>query len=136
MSELSRSLERWAACSPDAISKGSQAQVFYAIKDAQHDIAALGRRIERFVHGSPAVVPWEDVEKLQGAMDIVTVGGNHLAAILIKNLGPDFHEKWPFDMDPQDALRTLCATDNFDVWCCWSSIKRATTNLSTGEPKA
>lgn len=43
--DLQRSVERWAACSPKAISEGSQAQVFYALQDAQKDIAALSQAV-------------------------------------------------------------------------------------------
>lgn len=38
---LRREPERYAACSPEAISHGSQAQMKYFVADAQHDIAIL-----------------------------------------------------------------------------------------------
>lgn len=45
--KLERSIERWSLCSPEAIAKGSEAQVMFCIKDAQHDIAALAAENER-----------------------------------------------------------------------------------------
>lgn len=44
---LTRSLERWANCSPRAVSDGSPAQMFHFVEDAQKDIAALAVRIEQ-----------------------------------------------------------------------------------------
>lgn len=42
---LMRTPERWAAMKPEAVVEGSQAQVLYALKDAQHDIAAQAARM-------------------------------------------------------------------------------------------
>lgn len=42
---LRREPERYAACSPEAISHGSQAQMKYFVADAQHDIAILAARL-------------------------------------------------------------------------------------------
>lgn len=39
--QMERSPERWANMSPDVVADGSRAQVAYALKDAQHDIALL-----------------------------------------------------------------------------------------------
>lgn len=61
------------------------------------------------------------------------IGGNHLANVLIGKLGASFSEVWPFDMDHEDALRTLCATDEYEVWCCWSAMMRAREALSDEE---
>ncbi|MBR8312418.1 hypothetical protein KDW36_04300 [Burkholderia dolosa] len=38
---LERSIEQWCRCDPDLMSKQSQAAIFYALKDAKHDILAL-----------------------------------------------------------------------------------------------
>lgn len=38
---LKRSIEQWRRCDPDLMSKQSQAAIFYALKDAKHDILAL-----------------------------------------------------------------------------------------------
>ncbi|MDN7413452.1 hypothetical protein QZM42_33545 [Burkholderia vietnamiensis] len=38
---LARSIEQWRRCDPDLMSKQSQAAIFYALKDAKHDILAL-----------------------------------------------------------------------------------------------
>jgi hypothetical protein len=51
--KLERSVERWSLCSPEAIAKGSEAQVTFCIKDAQHDIAALAGEIARLKAGQP-----------------------------------------------------------------------------------
>lgn len=44
---LERSIERWNLCSPSAIAKGSEAQIIFYLRDAQHDIAALAAEVER-----------------------------------------------------------------------------------------
>ncbi|MGG2044868.1 Lar family restriction alleviation protein [Burkholderia gladioli] len=38
---LERSIEQWRKCDPDLMSRQSQAAIFYALKDAKHDILAL-----------------------------------------------------------------------------------------------
>jgi hypothetical protein len=55
----------------------------------------------------------------------IMVGGDHLANVLISKLGPNFAEKVPSDLDAESALRILCATPEYDVWCCWAAIMRA-----------
>lgn len=65
------------------------------------------------------------MEQLEGALERALTGGNHLANVLIRNIGPDFADKYPPDMPPEEALRWLCATDTYDVWCCWSAIMQA-----------
>ncbi len=39
--KLTRSIERWAKCSPDVMSEMSVAAICFAFQDARHDIAAL-----------------------------------------------------------------------------------------------
>jgi len=39
--KLTRSIERWAKCSPDVMSEMSIAAICFAFKDAKHYIAAL-----------------------------------------------------------------------------------------------
>jgi hypothetical protein len=68
---------------------------------------------------------------LRIALDLTMLGGNHLANILIQKVGADFSERFPPDMDPQDALRRLCATTEYDVWCCWADIMQARALAST-----
>ena len=41
IARMRRSLDQWAGCSPEAISKGSEAQMAYFVADAKHDIALL-----------------------------------------------------------------------------------------------
>lgn len=73
------------------------------------------------------------VKELEEALDLTMIGGNHLANVLIKNLGATFPERTPYDMAPDDALRIICATDNYDIWCCWSALMRARA-LSGAKP--
>lgn len=74
-------------------------------------------------------------ELLREALDGVMIGGNHLATILVHKVGDNFAFHYPPDMDPQEALRTLCATTEYDVWCCWAAIMRARATLTQGEGK-
>jgi len=67
---------------------------------------------------------------LYDALDQVMTGGNHLASILVNRVGADFAERFPPEMEPEDALRTLCATDQYDVWCCWREIMLARPALA------
>lgn len=39
--KLERSVRQWAVCQPKAIIAGSEAQVFYALTDAKHDVLVL-----------------------------------------------------------------------------------------------
>ena len=71
--------------------------------------------------------------KLREALQSAGVGGNHLAHVLIKNLGAGFAGRFPPDMDHEQALRELCATDNYDIWCCWSALMNARAALSASE---
>lgn len=73
--------------------------------------------------GSPAGVP-----------EGVLTGGNHLASILIRQLGGDFSEKYPPDLDPESALRSLCATDTYDIWCAWAAIMNARNAAAPSPP--
>lgn len=44
--DLNRSIEQWRKCDPDLMSRQSQAAIFYALKDAQHDILTLAALVE------------------------------------------------------------------------------------------
>ncbi|MCA8037062.1 hypothetical protein LGM46_29265 [Burkholderia arboris] len=44
--ELNRSIEQWRKCDPDLMSRQSQAAIFYALKDAKHDILALAALVK------------------------------------------------------------------------------------------
>lgn len=59
------------------------------------------------------------------ALESCMIGGNHLAHILIKNLGADFCDKYPPDSDHRVVLEALGVGDNYDVWCCWAQIMKA-----------
>ena len=65
------------------------------------------------------------LQKVKEALERVLIGGNHLATVLIKNVGADFADKCPPDMEHEDALRILCATDEYEIWCCWNAIMNA-----------
>ncbi len=39
--KLERSIEQWRKCDPELMSRQSPAAIFYALKDAKHDILAL-----------------------------------------------------------------------------------------------
>lgn len=55
---------------------------------------------------------------LREALERCLVGGNHLG--LYKT------EKWPDpEAESETALRILCATQEYDVWCCWRAIMNA-----------
>jgi hypothetical protein len=64
-------------------------------------------------------------DQLLAALNLVMVGGNHLANVLIGRLGGGFAAKFPPDLDHEIALRKLGATDEYDVWCCWAAIMTA-----------
>lgn len=64
------------------------------------------------------------------ALERTMIGGNHLATVLIGQLGAGFAERYPPEMDPQDALRTLCATDTYEIWCCWRAIMLARASIN------
>src|SRR3990167_6130191 len=66
-----------------------------------------------------------EICRLTKAIEIIEVGGNHLANILIGKLGGNFASEYPPDLDQESALRRLCATDTYDVWTCWAAIMRA-----------
>lgn len=71
--------------------------------------------------------------RMVAALEHCMVGGNHIAGLLVQKLGPDFADKYPPNLDPESALRMLCATDEYELWCCWSAIMRARDSL--GEDK-
>lgn len=67
----------------------------------------------------------DEIDRLRVALELTMVGGNHLASVLVGNLGPGFALRYPPDTDHEMALRGICATDNYEIWCCWSAIMRA-----------
>ncbi len=44
---LERSLERWANLSPEVVADGSRAQMVFALRAAQKDIATLAAEVKR-----------------------------------------------------------------------------------------
>ena len=65
------------------------------------------------------------VKELREALELCMIGGNHLAHILIKNLGAGFCDRYPFNAGHEEVLEKLGVGDNYDVWCCWSQIMKA-----------
>jgi hypothetical protein len=82
----------------------------------------LAKAYELGVKDSAQALADQQSGELREAWDRVMVGGNHLANVLIAKLGPYFPSKWPPEMHPEEAIRTLCATVEYDVWCCWRAI--------------
>ncbi|MGN6657103.1 MAG: hypothetical protein ACTHJ9_17420 [Rhodanobacter sp.] len=64
--KLSRTVEQWAKCDPELMSKCSQAAVFYSLRDAKSDILALAARLRET--GSAAINA-ELVEALEALMN-------------------------------------------------------------------
>jgi len=75
----------------------------------------------------------QTIAALRSALESVMVGGNHLANMLIGQIGAGFAESFPPDMDHETALRQLCATDAYAVWCCWRAMMNARAALSQQE---
>lgn len=67
----------------------------------------------------------EQIVKFATALEMAFIGGNHLANVLIGRLGAGFSEKYPKDMDHETALRRLCATDEYEIWCAWAALMNA-----------
>jgi len=67
----------------------------------------------------------EQIVQLATALEMALIGGNHLANVLIGRLGAGFSENYPKDMDHETALRRLCATDEYEIWCAWAALMNA-----------
>lgn len=64
----------------------------------------------------------------EGLLSCMT-GGNHL--------GLHKTEQWPVpDADSEHALRILCATQEYDMWCCWRAIMLARDAYESSESAA
>lgn len=63
---------------------------------------------------------------LEAALDLVMLGGNHLAIHLDDPLPPD--------TGPHEALEIMGASVEFDIWCCWAAIMKARVALAS-EPE-
>lgn len=81
-------------------------------------------------HESTIETLQSQLTSLREALDLALIGGNHLAHVLIGKLGAGFAEKYPPDEDPTIVLHSLCATDTYDVWCCWAALMNARQALS------
>lgn len=69
------------------------------------------------------------VADLTQALERVMIGGNHLATYAAAG-------NWPApDTDPEGALRILCATKEYDMWCCWREIMLARAALASSDSK-
>lgn len=94
--------------------------------DTWHMTKEERRKCRAILDGSQAAASPD----MYDALESVMVGGNHLASILLDKVGPDFAERFPPDMEPQDALRILCATTEYNVWSCWREIMLARAALA------
>ena len=57
-------------------------------------------------------------DELLAALDLVMVGGNHIATYRT--------DRWPgHGTEPADALEKLGAGQEYDMWCCWAAIMTA-----------
>jgi hypothetical protein len=72
--------------------------------------------------------------RINDALRHALIGGNHLANVLIKNLGPDFANKYPPDVDTKGVLHILGATDNYEVWVAWRALMQARAIAEKGAP--
>lgn len=62
-------------------------------------------------------------ETLAGALELVMVGGNHLALLI----GVDHP---PRTASHEDALAHYGAGDAYEIWCCWRTIMDASQALT------
>lgn len=76
----------------------------------------------------------QTIEQLTKALEGALIGGNHLANFLIRKTGADFAKKYPSELDNEEAMRLLIATDTYDVWCAWAALMRARA-LTTPAPQ-
>jgi hypothetical protein len=112
MSELSRSTERWAACSPKAISEGSQAQVLYALQDAQHDIAFLADEIKAGNFGLSLANA--EIERLNAVLEATQAAPKVNALVWNKSIMPSWNDDWHTTYPLQYTIR--CADEYGWKW--------------------
>ena len=76
-----------------------------------------------------ASTPEPYILKLRAAVDLMLVGGNHLASYLIGRLGAGFADDLPPHTPHDEARARIRSQDDYEVWCCWSAIMRARNSL-------
>lgn len=62
--------------------------------------------------------------KLKQAVEMMSIGANHIACVLIGRLGAGFADKFPPQMPAWQVLEKLGAGDDYEIWCCWSAAMR------------
>lgn len=65
------------------------------------------------------------IGKYASAFNMFLTGGNHLASLLIGNLGPGFADEYPFNADPNEVREKMGYCDSYEIWCCWSALMKA-----------
>ena len=67
-------------------------------------------------------------ERLREALNKTQIGVNHIATYRT--------DKWPeAGTDHEIALRILCATQEYDMWCCWNAAIQARAALSATDAR-
>lgn len=63
------------------------------------------------------------------AIETMLVGGNHLASVLIGELGGGFADRFPPTADHEEVRRQMAFDgidhDVYEIWCCWNAIMSA-----------
>lgn len=63
-----------------------------------------------------------EIEKLRNALDRILVGCNHLGLLIGCDHPAD-------DADHSEALQHYGAGDQYEIWCCWKTIREASNIL-------
>lgn len=74
-----------------------------------------------------------EIERMQATIDHLLTCGNHIALYRTKH--------WPGyvlggltrEQQCENALRKLGATQDYDMWCCWSGMMQARDTHTSGE---
>ena len=66
-----------------------------------------------------------EIKRLQTMLDAITHSGGHLANYLYNKLGPNFHDRFPPDADPNETIKTIPDVLTYEVWRCWAVIMLA-----------
>lgn len=71
-----------------------------------------------------------EVDRLRAAVDRLLVCGNHIATHRT-NQWPDYPlDGLTRDQQCEHAIRSLGATVDYDMWCCWSGMMQTRDSLN------
>ena len=77
--------------------------------------------------------------RLREALNLVLTGGNHIASVLIGELGGGFSGRFPPTADHDEVRRQMgfdgIDHDVYEIWCCWNAIMRARSALPASDEK-